>query len=678
MADTINVNIKRCLNFILLLVFICSGILTAQKRVDSLVAGLNGKAGAERFEQLLKISFELLFNDPEKASEYTEEALKIATGLKDEEKKGRVYFANAQINHRLGKKNLALELLTDAREIYTKLNNKFQISQIDNITGLIYTDLKRYDLALDIFTRVLNYYNETGRLADYASILINVANIFLDKKNFDKALEGYFKVLEIEKKLDLKNKELLGIVYCNIGETYYNKGQYDLAFKYRKMSLDTYEEMNFLDGIANLQMDVGMSLMKLKDFSQASEYLNKALTNYKKIKYSEGTRRVIESMVLLSLERNQMDNALGLCWELEKMSLADQDSAMLSKCYGIYAKIYHQTGEYESAAHYYKKYIQAKENLDAKENRQRMTELQNAFETEQKDYENKTLRQENELQREKLNSRDNLLIAVTFGVLITFTLLIVLFKKEKKIRHINEQIQEQNRRLEEHIVSKDKFFSILGHNLKNPFWAVLGQNRLLEDEYDELTESERKELISRIGSSANNVYKLFEDLLRWARTQQNAIEVEKERLSLKTLIESSIRPYASMAENKKVRIEVSVREETEIEGDRFMLETVIGNLIDNAIKFSLQEEMILVSGYSTGETVVIRVEDYGVGMAQEKLEKLFRIDEDISSAGTLNEKGTGLGLIICKEFVEKHGGTIKVESREGKGTAFNVILPVKK
>ena len=254
--------------------------------------------------------------------------------------------------------------------------------------------------------------------------------------------------------------------------------------------------------------------------------------------------------------------------------------------------------------------------------------------------------------------------------------MIVLFKKEKKIRLINEQIQEQNRRLEEHIVSKDKFFSILGHNLKNPFWAVLGQNKLLEDEYDELTESERKELIKRIGSSANNVYKLFEDLLRWARTQQNAIEVEKERLSLKTLLESSIRPYTSMAENKKIRIEVSVREETEIEGDRFMLETVIGNLVDNAIKFSLQDEMILVSGYSTGENVVIRVEDYGVGMPPEKLEKLFRIDEDISSAGTLNEKGTGLGLIICKEFAEKHGGTIKVESREGKGTAFVVYIPV--
>ena len=624
----------------------------------------------------MKAGFHLVQINPSDGEKFAHEAIKTADKLGNLEKKAEAYDFLANCLVRNGRYSAALRSLNTSVDLYAAAGNEKMVYYIKNGMAGVYIKLNRHDQALNIYRELLAYYHNKNIMERYCSILNNAGTVFNEKGDYERALENFLKALEIINEINPDDLGIKAIYYCNIGDAYFGKKDFALALKYRKMSLEIYKGMNDRDGIANLQMDIGASLIKLKDYSDAKKYLDSALVNYSAINYPEGIRKTKKLFVQLYQEIKQYDAALNLCSQLENLSIKFKDSVMVSFCYKSYSDIYFALNNFRLSADFYKRYIELKENLDAKENRQRMTELQNAFETEQKDYENKTLRQENELQREKLNSRDNLLIAVTFGVLITFTLLIVLFKKEKKIRHINEQIQEQNRRLEEHIVSKDKFFSILGHNLKNPFWAVLGQNRLLEDEYDELTESERKELISRIGSSANNVYKLFEDLLRWARTQQNAIEVEKERLSLKTLIESSIRPYASMAENKKVRIEVSVREETEIEGDRFMLETVIGNLIDNAIKFSLQEEMILVSGYSTGETVVIRVEDYGVGMAQEKLEKLFRIDEDISSAGTLNEKGTGLGLIICKEFVEKHGGTIKVESREGKGTSFTVHIPL--
>ena len=399
------------------------------------------------------------------------------------------------------------------------------------------------------------------------------------------------------------------------------KKQFGLSFKYRKMSLDLYNEMNFTDGIANLQMDIGLSLMKLKDYGQAKQYLSKALENYKTIKYGEGIRKTKENFIVLFKETNQWDNALAANTEYEALSLSSNDSSSLARSYDMYADIYFATNNYKSSAEYYKKYIDLKEKLDLRENKQRMAELQTVFETEEKDFENKSLRQENELQKEKLNAKENVLLAVLVGIILASILLFILYQKEKKIKRINEKIKNQNKTLEEHIVSKDKFFSILAHNLKNPFWAILGQNKLLEDNYEDLTESERKELISRIGTSAANVYKLFEDLLRWAKSQQNSIEIEKDDLPLKELIRSSIKPYSLIAQNKKIKLEVCADDNAVLKADKFMMETVIGNLVDNAIKYSDQNEKIIISGKEENGGVELAIEDHGTGMGREKTGK---------------------------------------------------------
>jgi signal transduction histidine kinase len=645
------------------------------KRVDSLLQFLPSKNGIEKLELLSKISRRFLFIDADKALNYARQELQLAIDLGDDNRIGKAYFDIAYCYYRLGKFAPALTNYNNARELYEKSKNEIGTAETKNNIALIYMDLRRHDYALDLLNQLLSFYNLKGMQKNYASVLINVSNIFLDKKNYDEALEGYFKVLEIIKRINLNDKDMTATVYCNIGEAYYGKKQYDLSFKYRKMSLDIYKELNFTDGIANLQMDTGMSLMMLKDFTQAKLYLGNALSNYKSIKFADGIRKTLNNFVLLYRETRQLDEALNNCLLLKTESEANGDSTMLAQSFRLLADIYLDKNEFKLASDYYNKYMRLKEYIESKENKQRLFELQTAFEMEEKEFENKTLRQENELQKEKLNSRENMLLAVTLGVVVSVLFLIVLTRKEKKIKKINEKIQEQNKKLEEHLVSKDKFFSILAHNLKNPFWAVLGQNKMLEDDYEELTEKERKELVKGIGSSAGNVYKLFEDLLKWAKSQQNAIEVEKERLSLRDLINSSIRPYELIAENKKIRLEINVREEIELEGDRFMLETVIGNLVDNAIKFSVQEESVIISGYRTEEGVELKVQDYGMGISQERLENLFKIDEDVTTAGTMNEKGTGLGLIICKEFIEKHNGRIKVESIIGRGTAFSIILP---
>lgn len=631
--------------------------------------------GEERFKTLIALSTDLLFFDTDKSLSYAKEAEKLAYELKDEKKVAIAHFHIGYARYRACDYTGALYYFNSSCDILKKLKEEVTLSQTKLYVAFVYTDMKRYDLALEIMNEQLLFYSKKNMMSDYSSVLLGVSNIFLTKKEYSKALDGYFKCLEIDEKIFPINNEVIAVEYCNIGEAYYWLQKYDLSYKYRKMSLELYKKMNFMDGIANLEMDIGSTLMKLKDYRLAEQYLKNALINYRTIKYPFGIRKIKENFVHLYLDTHRYDNALRECSELESLSVESKDSTEISTCYNLFADIYYSVKSYKQSAEYYKKYIELKEELDSKQNKQKLMELQTVFETEQKDFENKILRQENDLQKEKLDAKGNLLIAVSCGIVIAGILLFILFLKERKIRGINEEIKIRNIKLEEHIITKDKFFSILAHNLKNPFWAILGQNKLLEDEYSNLTDGERKEIISRVGISAGTVYKLFEDLLKWAKTQNDTIKTNIQPLIVNRLIESAIKPYKIIANNKNVLLEQECDDNLEIKADKFMMETVIGNFVDNAIKYSHQNGKIIVAGNEKEKEIEISIQDFGAGMPQEKIDRLFKLGEDVSSAGTMNEKGTGLGLIICKEFVEKHGGKISVSSRVGEGTIFKVILP---
>jgi signal transduction histidine kinase len=273
--------------------------------------------------------------------------------------------------------------------------------------------------------------------------------------------------------------------------------------------------------------------------------------------------------------------------------------------------------------------------------------------------------------------------AIIAGLILLSAFFIILYKKEKNIRKYaallekkNEEIKIQNNKLEDIILAKDKFFSILAHNLKNPFWGILGLNKLLEENYYDFSDAKKKEIITRINSSVENVYKLFEDLLSWAKTQQSTIKPVKEKLNAAELFYNSIKPFEIRAKEKNVTITVKADNNISFSADKFMLETIIGNFVDNAIKFSKENSNVILRAFYDENEVSLSIEDAGIGIPSEKIEKLFKIDENISSKGTLQEEGTGLGLIISKEFVKLNNGEVIVESVLNEGTKFTIRLPI--
>jgi PAS domain S-box-containing protein len=239
----------------------------------------------------------------------------------------------------------------------------------------------------------------------------------------------------------------------------------------------------------------------------------------------------------------------------------------------------------------------------------------------------------------------------------------------------NEIVEMKNRLLEEN-ASKDKFFSIISHDLKAPFSALLGIAQLLEESYDDFSDTERKEMIHIYRNSSNNIYQLLEGLLEWSRANSGRMEFELKKININEITTNVIEILHQNAKVKKILLNNSIEKNTFAFADIKMLTTILRNLITNAIKFTPENGAVDITSEIVKEKLVISVLDNGIGMKPDDIKKLFRIDVHHTTVGTQNETGTGVGLILCKELVEKHGGNIWVESKVGKGSTFNFSLPI--
>ncbi len=251
-----------------------------------------------------------------------------------------------------------------------------------------------------------------------------------------------------------------------------------------------------------------------------------------------------------------------------------------------------------------------------------------------------------------------------------------------ELRNREIQIAEQNLELAGLIATKDKFFSIIAHDLINPFTSLLGFSELLFHDFETYDEKTRKTYIEAIFESAHNTFKLLENLLSWARSQQGKIEYNPSVVNLHSLIDDNLTLFNQLVHKKNILLESKLEEDMFLTTDRDLINTVIRNLVSNAIKFTPEGGKVtvsanLISNDHNDSMVEVSVMDTGFGMVASHVDKLFRIESNYSSTGTQGETGTGLGLILCKEFVEKCNGKLSVKSVLGKGSVFTFAIPIK-
>jgi PAS domain S-box-containing protein len=235
-----------------------------------------------------------------------------------------------------------------------------------------------------------------------------------------------------------------------------------------------------------------------------------------------------------------------------------------------------------------------------------------------------------------------------------------------------KRVQEE---LSKTISAKNKLFSIIAHDLRNPFNSLLGLTELIIEQYDSLKPEELLQFIKDLNNASKSTYALLLNLLDWSRSQRNKIELHPKNYNLNNLIEESLDSFSGMLDRKSISVVLEVPEHFSVYADKATIETVFRNLISNSIKFSPSGSIITIMAYQQRNKVGIEVRDQGVGIPEEHLNSIFSLEGQYTSRGTEQEKGTGLGLMLCKDFVEKNKGTISVISRVGEGSTFIVMLP---
>jgi PAS domain S-box-containing protein len=246
---------------------------------------------------------------------------------------------------------------------------------------------------------------------------------------------------------------------------------------------------------------------------------------------------------------------------------------------------------------------------------------------------------------------------------------ITLKKKEEEL------LAEHAKQLQKLNYTKDKFFSIIAHDLRNPFHSILGFTELLIKNYADFDDTKKQEFIGLIYESSQHAHNLLENLLQWSRTQTDRIKYNPSRQSLSRIIDETVQVLNASVQKKGLIFNSEIRKDIFVYADKNMIDLVIRNLLSNAIKFTPSGGRISVSAEDDGKFLIVSISDTGVGIDPEDMSRLFQFEEFHTTTGTAGEPGTGLGLIICQEFIKKHGGEISIKSELDKGSTFTFSLP---
>ena len=441
-----------------------------------------------------------------------------------------------------------------------------------------------------------------------------------------------------------------------------------LAITYHDEKLE-YSNLNILGKVKEGKGDLDSALV----------YLTRALEIVKRI------NPVDESLVLINIAGvyfNMEDIARAKKYAIEAYELAKQYNinTYIRMTSALLERIYVLENNYRKAHFYLGELIFYTRNFLDETTEERVTVMKEQI---------RLVQEEAEVQKEMDRRRLwTLFLLILIGCSMVF---IFIFARQKnRLKRTNRELlvmnqeiriqQQETEKLAQELeisnTTLKKFISIIAHDLKNPFNTIIGFSDLLHTEFNILTPEERKLAIENTHKSAVSAYALLEHLLSWARLQTGAFNLEVTTIELSDLIDEVVNLLQTSAFLKKQKLVNQIPANIEIRVDRNMMLTVFRNILSNAIKFTPELGMIEVMAIVSDESVNIQFKDSGVGIPQTEIGKLFSIDEPFKTSGTNGEKGTGIGLLLCREYLEKNGGTILVESQVGTGTVFTVKLPL--
>jgi signal transduction histidine kinase/Flp pilus assembly protein TadD len=589
---------------------------------------LQGKAAAKN----LRATVEFRLGNYEKSRNYFLQALTIAKKQQDSLKIG-AYLNNAGLTHTYqGNYEEALNLLMQALSIREQINDP-KISSTYNNIGVAYERLDQLEKAANFQLLALKEKEQQGNQSKISNTLNNLGIIYRKRDMYDSSFYYYNRALSIALKLD--NLDQISNAYNNLGALFFAQDKAEEAEKYYTLSI-------------NIKLKLGKKFELRNSYSNLCRLYLKKGNNAKAKKYFD-------------LAESQKDSSDSKSSNLEQLYL----KVKLETALGKYKEALQSSNE---ALLLYKEIINA-------ENISNIEELNTKYETEKKEQEIKLLNLENTLQQTELDQSalksKFIKTSFTIGAIILILIILVIFILYRIKRKTNSLLTKKNDELVEVNAIKDQLFSVVSHDLKNPVFAFKNLTNSLAIGLDQLPKETVQNLMEQLNNTSNSLYDSLNNILSWSLSQQNKITVTKSTVSIKALFDDVIQLHKIIIDEKELNVTNGINDQFIIDIDPNILSTVFRNILMNAIKFSSKFGTITISNINN----IISISDEGIGMSEEDVLLLFDIKNDVKKIGDSPEKGTGLGLVLCKELLEKMDASIQVSSQLNIGTTVNITIP---
>ena len=646
--------------------------------VDSLKILILKKSNTDKLQLYSIISKEYIGLSPDSVIKYATKGIEFGEKISNNKFLPDFFQMIGYANYYKRNYNLAINYFNKALTIYESRKNKDKIANLNAYLGIIYQDTYNYDKSLQYFYKSIKIYKSLNDSANISGICNNIGLLFFRVNKYEKALYYFNTSLETALKKNLHKSA--AFTYNNLSLIYKKMNQFQKALFYLTKSEVILIKLKDISSLITTYENIGETFLKLKRYKDAELYFLKSLKLSIRLNIPISQASIYFNIARINLEKKNYQQAKDFLLLSLNLLNKNKDWGLEKNVCNLFSDYYKKINDYENALIYYKKYKQLNDSIFNKESIENIEKLKIQFETGEIETENELLRQNNIIQDitiKKQNYTRNIYIISILIILVFIFLIIYRFKKKKKatilLQEKNNFIIYQREKLEEVNITKDKFLSIIAHDLKNPFFDFKQYADFLKN--TELNDIQSKnEIISDLKTISENTGILLENLLNWAETQRKAIYINKTELNLKDFILESIRPYFISANKKNIKIEIDINQHIRIYADKYTLSTVLGNLFYNAVKFTHKNGAINIYVEISDTKSTIYIKDNGIGISPENLENLFKLNINKSDTGTSNEKGNGLGLIICKEFIEKNGGKIVAESELNKGSIFKIEI----
>jgi len=632
----------------------------------------------------------LCFKDEnEKATILFNEAIDLSIQLDTLDYNGWALYWLGFTNMKLGNFKEAKSNFLESIEIYNQSDNPF--SKIGSQQELGELSLKTgdyanaYKLFFSAYKKIDYVKGDRGSKNYHSQYFINMGNIYYNIHDLNQSKAFYDSAKQVAKNYQLEGKlVLLNKLYGNI---HFEKKEYQKALeKYRK-SLSHFQ-------LSKNQYILCDLFSKIGDVYLAQDSIKQAISNYKNAlkinekivnKFGCAQNHVNLAFCFKQLgQLSQFKKQLDLGIKYAELIGVDNLTLRYYKYYVEYCLLLNQ---HQESHKYLNKYIPLAEKTNA-ETQQNLASLllelyENELNKENELHENASRFSKIKTKHDQLRIR---LLILGLSLIIVLLFLIAYFlisrirmtkKLELLVNERTRALQENEKKILETSQTKDRFYSIIAHDLKSPFNSLIGFSNLLHDDYDDFSDEDRKKFILIIRNSSEEIFALLENLLDWARKNSDKLIFKPVKIDLYQIIKQTLHLQEKNAGLKKISITNLTSKNTFVIADENMLKTVLRNLTSNAIKFTNSGGNIIVNSTTNNGAIACSITDNGIGMTKKVLDNLFSDKGDSKKKGTANERGTGLGLLLCKDFIERMGGELSVESIPDEGSTFTFSLPAK-